>query len=199
MIASLKGQVQAVGSDHAVIDVGGVGYLVQASSRALQALVPGEAAFLLVETQVREESITLFGFASPAERDWFRLLTSVQGVGGKVALAILGTLGPDDIARAVTLDDKAMIARAPGVGPRLAARITVELKGKAPHAGAAPAPAAAAPAAGGGSATADAVSALENLGFRPAEAARAVAEAQRDLGELPTASLIREALKRASR
>ena len=199
MIASLKGQVQAVGSDHAVIEVGGVGYLVQASSRALQALVPGEAAFLLVETQVREESITLFGFASPAERDWFRLLTSVQGVGGKVALAILGTLGPDDIARAVTLDDKAMIARAPGVGPRLAARITVELKGKAPHAGAAPAPAAAAPAAGGGSATADAVSALENLGFRPAEAARAVAEAQRDLGELPTASLIREALKRASR
>lgn len=199
MIASLKGQVQAVGSDHAVIEVGGVGYLVQASSRALQALVPGEAAFLLVETQVREESITLFGFASPAERDWFRLLTSVQGVGGKVALAILGTLGPDDIARAVTLDDKAMIARAPGVGPRLAARITVELKGKAPHAGAAPAPAAVAPAAGGGSATADAVSALENLGFRPAEAARAVAEAQRDLGELPTASLIREALKRASR
>lgn len=199
MIASLKGQVQAVGSDQAVIEVGGVGYLVQASSRALQALVPGEAAFLLVETQVREESITLFGFASPAERDWFRLLTSVQGVGGKVALAILGTLGPDDIARAVTLDDKAMIARAPGVGPRLAARITVELKGKAPHGGAAPAPAAAAPAAGGGSATADAVSALENLGFRPAEAARAVAEAQRDLGELPTASLIREALKRASR
>lgn len=199
MIASLKGQVQAVGSDHAVIEVGGVGYLVQASSRALQALAPGEAAFLLVETQVREESITLFGFASPAERDWFRLLTSVQGVGGKVALAILGTLGPDDIARAVTLDDKAMIARAPGVGPRLAARITVELKGKAPLAGPPSTSAAAAPTAGAGSASADAVSALENLGFRPAEAARAVAEAARDLGELPTASLIREALKRASR
>ena len=198
MIASLKGVVQAIGLDHAVIEVGGVGYLVQASSRALSAMEVGTAAFLLVETQVREDAITLYGFTSAGERDWFRLLTGVQGVGGKVALAILGTLAPDEITRAITLDDKAMIARAPGVGPRLAARITTELKGKGPAPGAS-APIGAAPAAVPSSATADAVSALENLGFRPAEAARAVAEAERDLGELPTPALIREALKRASR
>lgn len=200
MIASLKGLVQAVGADHAVIDVAGVGYLVQASSRALATLEPGAATLLLVETQVREDAITLFGFASATERDWFRLLTGVQGVGGRLALAILGTLAPDEIARAVTLDDRAMIARAPGVGPRLAARIATELKGKAPAVtGLA--------AAGGGApnvtpaagAAADAVSALENLGFRAPEAARAVAQAQQDLGDLPTAALIREALKRASR
>ena len=198
MIASLKGVVQATGQDQAVIEVGGVGYLVQASSRALAALEVGAAAFLLVETQVREDAITLYGFTSQAERDWFRLLTGVQGVGGKVALAILGTLAPDEIARAILLDDKAMVARAPGVGPRLAVRITTELKGKGPAPGAVPQgpqPRTPAPA----SATADAISALENLGFRPAEAARAVAEAERDLGELPTPALIREALKRASR
>lgn len=198
MIASLKGIVQAVGMDQAVIEVGGVGYLVHASSRALSALEPGAAAFLLVETQVREDAITLFGFTSAAERDWFRLLTGVQGVGGRVALAILGTLAPDEITRAITLDDKAMIARAPGVGPRLAARITTELKGKGPTLGSALAVTGAA-LAQPSSATADAVSALENLGFRPAEAARAVAEAERDHGDLPTAALIREALKRASR
>lgn len=200
MIASLKGLVQLVGADHAVIEVGGVGYLVQASSRTLGGLAPGEAMFLLVETQVREDAITLFGFGSAAERDWFRLLTSVQGVGGKVALAILGTLNPDELARAVTLDDKAMIARAQGVGPRLAARITTELKGKAmPGLGAALAPV---PAAMPAAATpaADAVAALEALGFRAAEAARAVAEAERDLGtELATPALVREALKRAGR
>lgn len=199
MIASLKGVVQAVGSDQAVIEVGGVGYLVQASSRALSALEVGAAAFLLVETQVREDAITLYGFASASEREWFRLLTGVQGVGGKVALAILGTLGADEITRAIMLDDKATIARAPGVGPRLAARIATELKGKGPALGAAAAPGLQAPAAAPSSATADAVSALENLGFRAAEAARAVAEAERDLGELPTPALIREALKRASR
>ncbi|MCG2840726.1 Holliday junction branch migration protein RuvA [Sandaracinobacter sp. RS1-74] len=199
MIASLKGLVQAIGPDHAVIEVGGVGYLVQASSRALSGLEPGAATFLLVETQVREEAITLFGFASAAERDWFRLLTGVQGVGGRLALAILGTLAPDEIARAVTLEDKAMIARAPGVGPRLAARIATELKGKAPAFGGGSVPAADLRALAASSAAVDAVSALENLGFRPAEAARAVAEAERDLGELPTPALIREALKRASR
>lgn len=198
MIASLKGIVQAVGADNAVIEVGGVGYLVQASSRALGALEMGAAAFLLVETQVREDAITLYGFTSAGERDWFRLLTGVQGVGGKVALAILGTLAPDEITRAITLDDKAMIARAPGVGPRLAARITTELKGKGPMMGAA-APVGATAVAAPSSATADAISALENLGFRAAEAARAVAEAQRDHGELATPALIREALKRASR
>jgi Holliday junction DNA helicase RuvA len=198
MIASLKGIVQAVGADHAVIEVGGVGYLVQASSRTLSQLEPGAACFLLVETQVREDAITLFGFGGAAERDWFRLLTSVQGVGGKVALAILGTLAPDEISRAVTLDDKAMIARAQGVGPRLAARITTELKGKAmPGLGATLAPVAAATPAPATPA-ADAVAALEALGFRTPDAARAVAEAQRDLGDdLPVPTLVREALKRA--
>lgn len=200
MIASLKGLVQMVGADHAVIEVGGVGYLVQASGRTLLPLEAGGACFLLAETQVRAESITLFGFGTAGERDWFRLLTGVQGVGGKVALAILGTLTPDALARAVTLEDKAMIARAPGVGPRLAARITTELKGKAmpgigatfaPVASAIPAPAT--PAA-------DAVAALEALGFRTADAARAVAEALRDLGDdLPVPALVREALKRAGR
>jgi Holliday junction DNA helicase RuvA len=198
MIASLKGMAQAVYADHAVIEVGGVGYLVQASGRTLSQIQPGDACFLLVETQVREESITLFGFGSAGERDWFRLLTGVQGVGGKVALAILGTLTPDELSRAVTLEDKAMIARAQGVGPRLAVRITTELKGKAmPGLGAALAPVGAAippPASPAG----DAVAALEALGFRTPEAARAVAEAQRDLGEdLPVPALVREALKRA--
>lgn len=200
MIASLRGTVQQIGASDAVIDVGGVGYWVQASGRTLATLTPQAPAFLHVETQVREESITLFGFASVAEREWFRLLTGVQGVGGKVALAILATLAPDDLARAVTLEDKASIARATGVGPRLAARIVTELKGKV-----APDPAlagAGAPitAAAPQSPAADALSALANLGYRPAEAARAVAEAQRDLGDdLPTPALIREALKRAAR
>lgn len=200
MIASLKGLVEMIGQDHAVIDVQGVGYLVQASSRTLSMLAPGEARHLLVDTQVREDAITLYGFAQPAEREWFRLLTSVQGVGGKVALNILGALAPDELARAITLEDKAMIARAQGVGPRLAARIITELKGKPAPAGAimgsGPADAAA-PSAGP---EADAASALENLGFRPAEAARAVAEAVRDLGGTPPVErLIREALKRATR
>ena len=200
MIASLKGIAQAIGADHAVIEVGGVGYLVQASSRTLGQIAAGAAVFLQIETQVREESITLFGFASEAERDWFRLLTSVQGVGGKVALAILGTLATDALSRAITLEDKAMIARAQGVGPRLAARIATELKGKAaPGPGAALAPVSTALPAPATPA-ADALSALENLGFRTPEAARAIAEAERDFGtDLPTATLIREALKRASR
>ena len=196
MIASLKGVVQAVAADHAVIEVAGVGYLVQASARTLQNLHTETACFLLVETQVREDAITLFGFGSAGERDWFRLLTGVQGVGGKVALAILGTLSGEELARAVTLEDKAMVARANGVGPRLAARIVTELKGKVPAVAAATS-AIAAPAS---SSAADAISALVNLGFREAEAARAVAEAERDVGTaLPAAALIREALKRASR
>ncbi|TPE60103.1 Holliday junction branch migration protein RuvA [Sandaracinobacter neustonicus] len=199
MIASLKGTVQAIGADHAVIEVGGVGYLVQASGRTLSALEPGAGVFLLVETQVREDAITLFGFGTSHERDWFRLLTGVQGVGGKLALAILGTLAPDEIARAITLDDKAMIARAPGVGPRLAVRILTELKGKAPAAGGL-SERSPLNAARPHSSEADAIAALESLGFRTAEAARAVAQALRDLGEdQSTPNLIRESLKRASR
>ncbi len=199
MIASLKGIAQHVGPDHAVIEVGGVGYLVQASSRTLGSLEPGAAIFLLVETQVREDAITLFGFAHAGERDWFRLLTSVQGVGGKVALAILGALSAEELSRAITLDDKATIARAQGVGPRLAARIATELKGKAPAAGGVAdqvLPGVHRPA----SSEADAIAALESLGFRTAEATRAVAQALRDVGEgQSTPALIRESLKRASR
>lgn len=194
MIASLKGVVQSLGVDHAVIDVGGVGYLVQASSRSLRHLAVDAACFLLVETSVREDAITLTGFATTTERDWFRLLTGVQGVGAKVALAITGTLADDELARAITLDDKAMISRANGVGPRLAARLVTELKGKVP----AVADGAALVAMPVSSVAADALSALENLGFRQAEALRAIAETERELGaELSAATLIREALKRA--
>ncbi|WP_448580388.1 Holliday junction branch migration protein RuvA [Thermaurantiacus sp.] len=198
MIASLSGTVQALGASEAVIDVQGVGYLVQASQRTLDRLRGTGSApvFLLVETQVREESITLFGFATEAERALFRLLSSVQGVGGRLALALLSTFAPDELARAISLDDRALIARAPGVGPRLAARIATELKGKAlPGAGAAlaavVAPAPATPQA-------DAIAALEALGFRGPEALRAVAEAEAAAGAaLTTAELVREALKRA--
>lgn len=204
MIASLKGVVQAVGADHAVIEVGGVGYLVQGSARMLGELQPGAAAFLLVETQVRADSITLYGFATDAERAWFRLLTDVQGVGGRLALAILGTLGIDELARAIARDDRAMIARAPGVGPRLAARLATELKGKVPPGKAADAGtgAGAGPGAPPAPATpaAEAVAALAALGFREAEALRAVAEAEREAGApLETPALVREALKRAAR
>ncbi len=196
MIASLKGLVQSIGADHAVIEVGGVGYLVQASTRTLGSLQPDVACFLLIETSVREDAITLTGFGTTTERDWFRLLTSVQGVGAKVALALLGTLTAEELARAITFDDKAMISRANGVGPRLAARIITELKGKAPAGtGGSSGSPEAAPAS---SAAADALSALENLGFRPAEALRFVTEAEQQLGtELPASTLIREALKRA--
>lgn len=206
MIASLKGVVQAVGADHAVIEVGGVGYLVQGSARMLGELQPGAAAFLLVETQVRADSITLYGFATDAERAWFRLLTDVQGVGGRLALAILGTLGIDELARAIARDDRAMIARAPGVGPRLAARLATELKGKVPPGTAAGAGTGAGAGAGPGAplapatSAAEAVAALAALGFREAEALRAVAEAEREAGApLETPALVREALKRAAR
>ncbi|MFQ3595294.1 MAG: Holliday junction branch migration protein RuvA [Sphingomonadaceae bacterium] len=197
MIAALAGTVAAIGVDHAVIDVNGVGYLVHGSARTLGRLAPDTAVRLYIETQVREESITLFGFADVAERDWFRLLTGVQGVGGRLALAILSTLAPADLARALATEDRAMIARTPGVGPKLAARLVTELKGTAPAPAAGSAPSAAPlPAA----ASRDALSALANLGFRGAEAAAAVAAAEQALGEgADTAALIREALKRAAR
>src|SRR6478609_11777679 len=131
MIARLSGLLAESSSDSAVIDVGGVGYIVNLSGRTLSALGPiGGEVLLLTELQVREDAWTLFGFGSPAERDSFRALTSIQGVGGKVALAILSTLSPDELARAVAHDDKAMIGRANGVGPKLAARIANELQGK---------------------------------------------------------------------
>jgi Holliday junction DNA helicase RuvA len=198
MIAHLKGRLDATGIDHAVIDVGGVGYLVGASSRTLAALgAIGEAAMLHTEMLVAEDSIRLVGFAHASERDWFRLLTGVQGVGARVALAILSTLEPADLSRAVASGDKAMVARANGVGPKLAARIVLELKdrvgGIALGAAAGGLPA----AAGAGS---DAVSALLNLGFRPAEAASAVAAAEEELGAAATLdALVRLALRKAAK
>jgi Holliday junction DNA helicase RuvA len=196
MIARLSGILAEVSSDSAVIDVGGVGYLVQASARTLDALGPiGGEVLLLTELQVREDAWTLFGFGSAAERDAFRALTSIQGVGGRLAMAILSALSPDELARAVSQGDKAMIGRANGVGPKLAARIANELHGKlgiTGLGGAAPAPR--------GGAAADALSALANLGFKPAEASAAVNAAQDDLG--PDASLdalVRLALKKAAK
>lgn len=196
MIARLSGLLAETSSDSAVIDVGGVGYLVHLSARTLDVIGPvGGEVLVLTELQVREDAWTLFGFGSQAERDSFRSLTSVQGVGGRLALAILSVLSPDDLARAVSQGDKAMIGRANGVGPKLAARIANELQGKLGVPGLAPG--GPVPRAG---AAADALSALANLGFKPAEASAAVNAAQDDLG--PDASLdalVRLALKRAAK
>ncbi len=198
MIAHLKGRLDSTGVDHAVIDVGGVGYLVGASARTLAAIGPvGEAAMLHTEMLVAEDSIRLVGFARAEERDWFRLLTGVQGVGSRVALAILSALDINEIARAVSSQDKAMVARANGVGPKLAERIVRELKDKVGTVALGPAAAAQVMPVG---ASADAVSALLNLGFRPAEAASAVGAAEEDLG--PTATLdalVRLALRKAAK
>ncbi len=198
MIARLTGILAESAADHAVIDVGGVGYLVQASTRTLSVLGPvGGQVMVFTEMQVREDAMTLFAFGSAGERDWFRLLTGVQGVGGKVALAILSTLDADELSRAVATEDKAMVARANGVGPKLAQRIVMELKDKV--GAVALGPAGAVPKAVGGAA-ADAVSALANLGFRPAEAGAAVAAAEAELGEGATLdALVRLALKKAAR
>src|ERR1700727_1547904 len=134
MIGKLKGLIDSYGEDYVILDVGGVGYQVHCSARTLQALPsPGEAAALSIETYVREDQIKLFGFRSDLEREWFRLLQTVQGVGGKVALAVLSTLPPSDLANAIALRDKAAVTRTPGVGPKVAERIVTELKDKAPH------------------------------------------------------------------
>ena len=196
MIARLSGTLAELTADGAVIDVGGVGYQLLASTRTLDALGPiGGEVKVLTELQVREDAWTLFGFGSPVERDSFRALTSVQGVGGKVALAILSALSPDELARAVTQKDTAMIGRANGVGPKLAARIANELQGKLGVAGLA----GAAPASRSGAA-ADAVSALANLGFKPADASAAVNAAQDELGpDAGLDALVRLALKKAAK
>jgi Holliday junction DNA helicase RuvA len=196
MIARLSGILAETTSDSAVIDVGGVGYLVHLSGRTLGALGPiGGEVLILTELQVREDAWTLFGFGSPQERDAFRALTSIQGVGGRLALAILSVLSPDELARAVAQDDKAMIGRANGVGPKLAARIANELQGKlgvSGIGGAVPTPR--------GGAAADALSALANLGFKPAEASAAVNAAQDELGSEATLdALVRMALKKAAK
>lgn len=198
MIARLTGTLVETASDHAVLDVNGVGYLVQASTRTLTAIGPiGGQVMLLTELQVREDSMTLFAFGNPGERDWFRLLTGVQGVGGRVALSILSTLDPDELTRAVAQQDKAMVARANGVGPKLAERIVRELKDKV--GGVAIGTAGAAPVATVGL-TADAVSALTGLGFKPAEANAAVTAAEAELGDGATLdALVRLALKKAAK
>jgi len=201
MIGKLKGIIDSYGEDFIVVDVGGVGYLVHCSTRTLQSL-PGanEPVTLSIETHVREDQIKLFGFTSDVEREWFRLLQTVQGVGTKVALAILGTLKPADLASAIAMRDKAAITRTPGVGPKVAERVVTELKDKAPALSAvdpavvklsgalderrAPQP------------VADAVSALVNLGYGQPQAAAAVAAAARSAGEgADTARLIRLGLK----
>ena len=201
MIAKLKGLLDETGTDWAVIDVAGVGYLVHCSAKTLSALGErGEACTLYTDLQVSENDMRLLGFADSAERDWFRLLTQVQGVGSKVALAILSALSAGELQAACANGDAAMVARANGVGPKLAGRIVNELKDKAGGmpggSGLAGMPVSAISQAG--AASADAVSALENLGFKPAVAARAVALAQGELGEGASESdLIRVALKRA--
>ncbi|MGJ4915613.1 Holliday junction branch migration protein RuvA [Bradyrhizobium sp. SZCCHNR3003] len=201
MIGKLKGLIDSYAEDFVILDVGGVGYQVHCSARTLQALPsPGEAATLSIETYVREDQIKLFGFRSDVEREWFRLLQTVQGVGAKVALAVLGTLPPADLANAIALRDKAVVARTPGVGPKVAERIVTELKDKAPAfadvdpgvvrlSGAieesrAPQP------------IADAISALINLGYGQPQAAAAIAAASRAAGDkAETAQLIRLGLK----
>ncbi|WP_242098234.1 Holliday junction branch migration protein RuvA [Sphingomonas sp. CROZ-RG-20F-R02-07] len=199
MIAHLKGRLDSTGIDHAVIDVGGVGYLVGASSRTLAGIGPvGEAVMLHTEMLVGEDFLRLVGFSSAGERDWFRLLTGVQGVGARVALAILSALEPADLGRAVMAQDKATVARANGVGPKLAERIVRELKDKV--GGIAIGPAGASVVAPVGGAAADAVSALLNLGFRPAEAANAVAAAEEELGAgTGLDALVRLALRKAAK
>ena len=207
MIAKLKGILDSIGDEWIIIDVQGVGYLVFCSSRTL-GRVPGrgEAVTLLIETVVREESITLYGFMTEAERDWFRLLQTVQGVGARVALAILSVLGPDELAQAIAAQDKTALTRASCVGRKLAERVVNELKDKVGSFVTASTSAAlaadgkgAAPAAANGN-MADAVSALTNLGYRPADAYTAVAKAARELGaEAELAQLIKAGLRELAR
>ena len=198
MIARLTGILAESAADHAVIDVQGVGYQVLASGRTLDALGPvGGDVMLLTELQVREDGWTLFGFGSAGEREAFRQLTSVQGVGGRVALAILSVLEPAELAAAVSRGDKAMVSRANGVGPKLAQRIVNELAGKLGSPALAGTAGAAAPRGG---VAADALSALANLGFKPAEASAAVAAAADELGaETSLDALVRLALRKAAK
>jgi Holliday junction DNA helicase RuvA len=201
MIGKLKGLIDSYGEDFVILDVNGVGYIVHCSGRTLQKLPrPGEAATLSIETQVREDSIKLFGFEGEAERDWFRLLQTVQGVGAKVALGILTILSTAELVSAIAMQDKAMVARASGVGPKLAARIVAELKDKAPAFGSVD-PVVAKLAgedaeASAPSAVRDAISALVNLGYGRPQAAAAVAASAKALGEgADTGALIRRGLK----
>jgi Holliday junction DNA helicase RuvA len=199
VIAKLTGRVEQLEADRCVIDVNGVGYLVQASTRTLAALPPGQAASVLIEMQVREDAILLFGFAEAAEREWFRLLTTVQGVGARVALNILSALSPRELVGAIQAGDRGALTRAPGVGAKLAVRLLTELREKA---GAMPSgvgysPVLVSPAGG---VEADAASALVNLGYRRPEVAAAVDRVVRRLGEgIALDTLIREGLRELAR
>ncbi len=209
MIGKLKGKVDAVGESHLVIDVHGVGYEVQASTRTLRNLKPGDDVSLTIDTHVREDAIRLFGFQSEFERSWFRTLQTIQGVGAKVALSVLGVMAPQDLANAVAFGNFAAVEEAPGVGKKLAQRIVAELKDKAPglslsgHNIPAAAAGSASPAASvppGNLAFAEALSALTNLGYNPAQANAAVAVAAKELGETAdTAGLIKRSLKELAR
>jgi Holliday junction DNA helicase RuvA len=199
VIAKLTGRIEAVEADRCVVDVGGVGYLVHASTRTLASLPTTGTASVLIETQVREDAITLYGFAEAAEREWFRLLTTVQGVGARVALNILSALSPRDLISAIQSGDRGALTRAAGVGAKLAIRLLTELREKA---GAMPtgpgfAPVLPPPAAG---AEADALSALVNLGYRRPEAQAAIGRVVGRLGEKAALDeLIREGLKELAR
>src|SRR3954470_15438313 len=201
MIGKLKGIIDSYGEDHIIVDVNGVGYVVHCSARTLQALPPtGDPVSLAIDTHVREDQIRLFGFLSDIEREWFRLLQTVQGVGAKVALSVLSTLKPGDLASAIALRDKAMVARPPGVAPKVADRILTDLKDKAPaYADVDPAVIRLSGAVEDRRApqpVADAVSALVNLGYGQPQAAAAIAAATRNAGEgADTARLIRLGLK----
>jgi len=204
MIGKLKGQIDSIGDDWVIIDVSGVGYLVHCSGTTLGGLPgPGEAVALAIETYVREDQIRLFGFANDAERDWFRLLLTVQGVGTKVALAILSTLKPSALMNAIAMQDKAQVSQAPGVGPKVAQRIVTELKDKFPALTPADVGLAAVQAnmeAPSATAVSDAVSALTNLGYAQAQAGAAVAAALKQTGEeVGTEEIIRHALKELAR
>ena len=198
MIAKLTGQLDDTSADWAVIDVAGVGYLVHCSAKTLSALgIRGDTVSLFTDLQVSENDLRLIGFASGAERDWFRLLVGVQGVGSKVALAILSALSTEELQRACAGGDAAMVSRAQGVGPKLAGRIVNELKDKA---GGLPTVPGVASAPVAGSVSADAVSALQNLGFKPQVAASAVAHAVEELGDgVGLNDLVRMALRKAAR
>ena len=203
MIAKLTGILDSARDGQAVVDVGGVGYLVFASARTIGALPPrGQAVSFAIETHVREDHIHLYGFSNDAEREWFKLLTTVQGVGAKVGLAILSVLTPNEIAQAIVAGDRTAVARADGVGPKLAQRVVTELKDKAGSIGLAHGVQAAqtfgkpAPGAEDDGELADAVSALVNLGYKRVEAFGAVSNASRKLGrKVAAADLIRAGLK----
>ena len=194
MIAMLLGRVEAVEADRCIVDVNGVGYLVQASTRTLSALATAAGAQrVLIETQVREDAITLYGFSDPAEREWFRLLLTVQGVGAKVALNILSALSPKDLINAIAAGDKASLTRAPGVGAKLAIRLLSELRDKA---GAMPTGISIAIPLAAAGPEADAISALANLGYRRAEAYPVVIRVLERLGEdAAVGQVIRESLQ----